>query len=44
MCHASIGISHHKIFDIAIAQIEAMIESDNVLNDRGRKSVAFVQR
>ncbi len=34
----------HKILDIAVAQIEAMIEPDNVLNDRGRKSVAFVQR
>jgi len=32
----------HKILDIAAAQIEAMIEPDNVLNDRGRKSVTFV--
>lgn len=34
----------HKILDIATAQIEAMIEPDNVLNDLGRKSVAFVLR
>jgi hypothetical protein len=34
----------HKILYIAVAQIEAMIKPDNVLNDRGRKSVAFVQR
>ena len=34
----------HKILDIATAQIEAMIEPDNVLNDLGRKSVTFVHR
>ena len=34
----------HKILDIAVAQIEAVMEPDNVLNDRGRNSVAFVQR
>jgi len=34
----------HKILDIAAAQIETMIEPDNVLNDLGRKTVAFVQR
>jgi hypothetical protein len=33
-----------KILDIAVAQIEAMIEPDNVLNDRWRKSVAIIQR
>jgi hypothetical protein len=32
----------HKILDIAAAQIEVMIEPDNVLNDFRRKSVALV--
>jgi hypothetical protein len=34
----------HEILDIAAAQIEAMIEPDNVLNDLGLESVTFVQR
>jgi len=34
----------HKILDVAAAQIEAMIEPDNVLNYLRRESVAFVQR
>lgn len=31
----------HEILDIAVSPIEAMIDSDDVLNDRGRKSVGF---
>ncbi len=34
----------HKVLDVAAAQIETMIEPDNVLNDLRRESVAFVQR
>ena len=34
----------HEILDVAIAQLEAMIQADNILNDLGRESVAFVQR
>ena len=34
----------HKVLDVAAAQIEAMIEPDNVLNYLRRESVAFVQR
>jgi hypothetical protein len=34
----------HKILDFATAQIEAMLEPDNVLNELGRKLVAFVLR
>ena len=40
-CETTLG---HEIFDISTAQIEAMVEPDNVLNDLGRKAVAFVQR
>ena len=32
----------HKVLDVAAAQIKAMIEPDNVLNDRGRKSMTFI--
>lgn len=34
----------HKNLNIAVAQIEAMIEPDDVLNDRGWKSVACLRR
>jgi len=34
----------HQILDIAAAQIEAMIEPNNVLNDLGRKAVALIHR
>ena len=40
-CDTTLG---HEILDIAAAQIEAMIEPDNVLNDLGRKSVTFVHQ
>jgi inactivated superfamily I helicase len=34
----------HKILDVAATQIEAMIQSDDMLNYFRRESVAFVQR
>jgi hypothetical protein len=34
----------HNILDVTAAQIEAMIEPDNMLNDLRRESMAFVQR
>ena len=34
----------HEIFYVAIAEVKAMVEPDNVLNDLGRESVTFVQR
>jgi len=40
-CDSALG---HEILDVAAAQIEAMIQPDNILNDLGRESVAFVQR
>ena len=33
-----------EIFDVTIIQVEAMIESDCVLNDLGREAVTFVNR
>ena len=30
--------------DAVASQLEAMIQADNILNDLGRESVAFVQR
>lgn len=29
-------------FDISVAEIESMVQSDGVLDDTGRKSVAFI--
>jgi hypothetical protein len=32
-----------QVFDVSMAEIEPMVEPDGMLNDRGRKSVSFVE-
>jgi hypothetical protein len=35
--------SGEQVFDVAVAEIETMVEPDRVLNDGGRKPVSFVE-
>ena len=32
-----------QVFDVAVAEIDTMVEPDRVLNDGGRKPVSFVE-
>ncbi len=32
-----------QVFDVAVTEIETMVEPNRMLNDRGRKSVSFVE-
>jgi hypothetical protein len=35
--------SGEQILDVAVAEVEAMVEPDRVLNDGGREPVSFVE-